>query len=249
MIAGVNRRWVPPQEGACALWLDSRRWSSLYQTSALATLATANGDPVGGHIDQMGLRNALQATAGKRPSFDPTGCGGAPGVTFDGTDDGMSTSAALLSSATVFVVVKRATVPLYSGHVKVASTEDSALHEGRILYVGSTSKLYMANASTNWYQGFTHAVSAAGSTVQITWGWGADAASTFVRFNRAAATKADTSGTYTLISTPLPMHIGSGYFTNKSIQSIGEVLVFSENLSQTKIDKIEAYLSRKWGTP
>lgn len=81
------------------IWLDPSDRSTLFQDSAGTTPVTAAGQPVGLILDKSGRgNNAVQTTAGKRPTYqiDSTG---RPFLLFDGVDDCLETGNINLSAS------------------------------------------------------------------------------------------------------------------------------------------------------
>jgi len=78
--------WSPTDVSGLALWLkaDAGTW----QDAALTTAAAADGDVVGGWVDQSGTaNNATQATTAAKPTLKLGIVNGLPVLRFDGSDD------------------------------------------------------------------------------------------------------------------------------------------------------------------
>lgn len=93
---------------AAMFWADQ----SLYQDTAAATPATADGDPVGRWNDGSGnSRNATQATSTKRPTLRTAHASfnSQKVLEFDGTDDVMATGSFDVAQAATHVVIAKST--------------------------------------------------------------------------------------------------------------------------------------------
>lgn len=109
----------PDQVAGLQLWLKAD--AGLYQDSAGATPAAADGDPVGRWSDQSGNgRHATQATAAKRLTLRTGGNGvnGLPALRADGVDDYLETGVLpAYASFTAFFVVRRVGAPTGYSHL------------------------------------------------------------------------------------------------------------------------------------
>jgi hypothetical protein len=92
-----------------ALWLDASDTRTLFQASNGTTPATANNDPVGYWGDKSGLgRNAIQATAGSRPTLITAGLNGRASV-YSNSLQFLTASAAIVAQPVTVVMVAKST--------------------------------------------------------------------------------------------------------------------------------------------
>ncbi len=88
-------------------WFDAQDTESIYQDTAFATPATANGQPVGGWKDKASSRHLLQATGTLRPTYRTSHLNGRPAIEADGVDDFLRYSGATLTQPlTIYLVAK-----------------------------------------------------------------------------------------------------------------------------------------------
>jgi hypothetical protein len=84
--------------GVAGAWYDPSDFSTLFQDNAGTTPVTATGQSVGRILDKSGNANhATQATAASKPTLQQT-AGGLYYLSFDGSNDSMSTSSINFSS-------------------------------------------------------------------------------------------------------------------------------------------------------
>lgn len=100
----------PISLGNLKVWLKAS--AGVFQDTALTTPATADGDPVGGWVDQSGSgNNVLQATVGAKPALKlgANGIGGVAALSFDGARNMASAAfgVALSQPNTIYIVFKR----------------------------------------------------------------------------------------------------------------------------------------------
>ncbi|MFQ5457525.1 MAG: hypothetical protein ACE5FC_03580 [Myxococcota bacterium] len=104
-------RFAPTDLEKLQLWLDAADRKTLYQDVARKKAARAGGDPVALWRDKSGGgRDAVQADAGARPSYQPKAQNGRSGLRFDGENDWLDAGAFAQSFGpvnwTVFLVVQ-----------------------------------------------------------------------------------------------------------------------------------------------
>ena len=238
---------IPKTISGLQLWLDAADLSTLRQNSNGTTAVAANSDPIGYWADKSGNgRNVLQATSSYRPVFAAGVKGLFPGVTFDGVDDFLESTA---SGATSIVD---------STLIMVARWNDVS---------GTDTPVIIGRGYTGG--GEVRAFYRPSGTTKFSWGtWNGDLGTTTIdvgqnTFNIFAATQAGNQirlyknysyNSYTYGNTPAsPTYnqwdIGgpnNGYDQYAGI-TIGEVLVFNRSLEHSEMLTLLAYLNGKWG--
>jgi len=248
----LARRWSPAQEGPCALWVDSYVKRGLFTDVAQTSPVVNSGDTIAAALDVgIGGKTATQSSASLRPAYAPTAINSRPSFTTDGVDDFLQTPAILASSGTIYVVWKPISVPTtYASPLsqKVGSTSSAV--GGMICVYNFISGLYtvMASDATAWSVVFDAGGIANGTATLWSWSWGTTLGSVDFRKDRSAGTVFSSSGTFAQ-PTSNPFFFGCGYGTTRGSLAVGEALVFTTQHSLAKRQRIETYLSRKWGTP
>lgn len=238
---------IPKTISGLQLWLDGADLSTLRQNSNGTTAVTASSDPIGYWADKSGNgRNVLQATSSYRPVFAAGVKGLFPGVTFDGVDDFLESTA---SGATSIV---DSTLIMVARWNDVSGT-DTPVIVGRGYTGGGEVRAFYRPTGTT----------------KFSWGtWNGDLGTTTIdvsqnTFNIFAATQAGNQirlyknysyNSYTYGNTPAsPTYnqwdIGgpnNGYDQYAGI-TIGEVLIFNKSLTHSEMLVLLAYLNGKWG--
>lgn len=160
----VGDLFTPASVAGLYLWLDAQQADTLFQDSAKTTPATANDHPVGAWADRSGNgRDALQATAGKRPLLRTAGIGGLPAILGDATDDCLQVASVDLgTSFLVMGVTKRAANVLgmlcelgastsAGDGAWIADSQSEAQGEGARIRVGAVD--FSLDAPANWISG------------------------------------------------------------------------------------------------
>lgn len=248
----LARRWSPAQEGPCALWVDSYVKRGLFTDVAQTSPVVNSGDTIAAALDVgIGSKTATQASASLRPAYTPTAINGRPAFTTDGADDFLQTPAILASSGTIYVVWKPISVPsTFASPLSQKIDSTSTVVGGMICVYNFVNGRYsvMATNATAWSAVFSAGGIANGTATLWSWSWGATLGSVDFRKDRSAGTLFSSSGTFAQ-PTSNPFFFGCGYATTKGSLAVGEALVFTTQHSLTKRQRIETYLSRKWGTP
>lgn len=243
LVAGHGRykrsatAWSPGAITTVELWLDAADAATLYQTSALATLATADGDPVGGWKDKSGKgRHLLQATSGLRPTLRTGVQNGLNAVRGDGVDDYLRYSGAVASQpCSVFCVLNDRGDSSFgivsnTGAVRCISYFRSGV-EGLALYAGSAnvgSAGFVPGSSRRLYEFRVN-----GSSSKV-----------FVDDIQIGSTGNPGSGSYNNGVTLFSLD-DLGY---PAAVDICEVVVCSTDVPSERATLI-AYLKTKWATP
>lgn len=245
-----------------ALWLDSSDPSTLYQDSALTTLAVADADPVGGWKDKSGNgRNVTQATGAARPTLRLAVQNGRPVLRFDGTDDTLLFSGGALDLArnvaefTIAGVFKstdatnnRVALTLSVGTATTARVRAVVNDAGQVGVWGTGGRRLDADSlvsvnggsvSTTLFSQITARYNLTNTTCQL-YKDGTLAAS-----NTSYQTAGSTSDTASQVGT-----IGSvNSSTNFWLGDISEILLFRRAITETDRVQLATYLKQKWSTP
>lgn len=248
-------QYDPGDEGGLILNLDASVATSLFTNSTMTSNVVASGDPVGGWQDQSGQGNHLiQASTTLRGSYSSAGLLERPAVIFDGVDDYMSCVNQLnMASGTVFVVFKNITSVQYDGLLKITGSFTGTVN-GRVFYTaGGTGVVYLANPSTSQFYtqfGTASTWSIANDSMNIMYSWGSTIASNIVRKNGSYLTNNGSFiGTGYTQPTTNNAYFPVGYLSNTANIAASQILAFNSQLSLGAIQRVEAYLKAKWGTP
>jgi len=147
--------FTPASIAGLQLWLDASDPATLFQDSALTTLASSDTNPVGGWTDKSGLvHNMLQATAGKRPLLKKAIVNGLSVLRFDGSDDFLKATFTLNQPHSIYMVYSSPIIGAAGVHDVVL---DGAVNEASFesfnapatqLYAGSTVQV-ASNVANN----------------------------------------------------------------------------------------------------
>jgi hypothetical protein len=220
---GFSPRSIP----GLALWYDGDDATTLFQNSNGTTAAAADGDPVGywGNKASAG-QNAIQATAGKRPTLQTAERNGKNIVRFAGTDDTLTAtlSATLSQPVTVWVVALR----VDTGFVFSSEGGSFAFHGANTRIAAGTTLIDVTTTPTNWNV-YTLIYNGASSVIR----------------SSGAQRIAGDAGTNALATN---FHIGSNVNFNFWVTAdIAEIIVAATLPSATLITQVETYLATKWG--
>jgi hypothetical protein len=231
-----------PVSGA-TLWLDASYKYSLFTDNTCATAAVTT-NTIGCWRDlsvypATNGKNAIQATAGNRPTYAANGINTKNAVDYTATTKQLTLSSALSSSA--------------SNYTFFAVINPSAVAASRYLFYSTGPGFYLMNASNTTkvayyygsYQGNTLASTAvpqiltfvldstAGATGSKIYRNGGGSDSSGISSSTSAYTQITMSGTST---------VGHTYTGD-----IGEFIVYASALNNTDQTTIEDYLGAKWG--
>lgn len=216
-------------------WLkaDAGTW----QDNGLTTAATADGDPVGGWVDQSGAgKNALQGTTAAKPTLKlgANGINGKAALSFDGGDD-LTTAAftaALSQPNTIYVVAKQASVGAY--HI---------FYDGE--GAGSRNQFYADNVNKySLYGGNTIAesVGSANTNAHLLVAQFNGASSSFWRDNSLLLS--GDVGAFALSG----LYIGMNFTQNLFLTGLfAEILVYNAAHTPTQRGQVQTYLATKYG--
>lgn len=208
----------------------------VYQDSGLTTPATADGDPVGGWVDQSGNGNHLtQSTGASRPLLKLAVVNGRNALRFDGVDDYFIRNVQSSDEYTIAVALK------FSG-------------TGGLYYVvkngtGANGHEMANNAGTFFLQNTGVAAQSDGATgtdIAIWSGRRSNAAGADLRKDGAA--RAIANGGAAIITPTTQMLVGAytgGLFTY--LGDLCEVCIWNRKLTDAEIGFVESYLNLRWG--
>lgn len=224
---------IPATIPNLAVWLKAD--AGTYQDSARTTLAVADGDPVGGWVDQSGAgSHASQLTSTKRPLLKLATINGLPSLLFDAVDDGLATALALPAPYTIFVVEQcqaAGTTQRTVSAVGVNRIMSGARTGGIVCYTG----VVVANSTV------ARAALASGvNTLNVS--------STATAFRMDGVDK--TTGNGTTHNDWGTLSLGwESTGTEPANARVGEVIAYTRSLTLAEMQTIEAYLKARWGTP
>jgi hypothetical protein len=209
------------------LWLDSSDDSSFSYSS---------GTLVSQWRDKSGLNNhANQSTAANQPTRNSS-TNSRKILTFDGTNDSLSTSISLDLSVThtIFAIASQTTGTEDAGLVSINNSLNNGLtlHNGSTYYAyyGDGGKYATSSITTSTTYIFTKVFKGTSSTTRQVYLNGTSATTTGVIAN------SDASGVIRLGQQ-------STYLNGK----IAEVIIFNRELTATELKQVHTYLGQKWG--
>ena len=208
----------------------------VYQDSGLTTPATADGDPVGGWVDQSGNGNHLvQSTGASRPALKLAVVNGRNALRFDGVDDYFLRNVQSSDEYTIAVALQ------FSG-------------TGGLYYVLKNGTALngheMANNSGTFFLQNTAVAAqsdgATGTDIAIWSGRRSNADGADLRKDGAA--RAITNPTAAITSPTTQMLVGA--YTGGLYPYLGdmcEICIWSRKLTDAEITLVESYLNLRWG--
>jgi hypothetical protein len=251
------RGFSPKSISGLALWLDASDATTLFQDAAATTPATATNDPVGAWLDKSGnARHATQSTAtsGYRPFFRPAS------ADFNGKNTLLfgPNSGSLLSSATIANIIKNATTAPEITVVCAGYSPNTASGGGWNIGsdVQANGRLFFAIGYGSEGNMIFDTVDASGGRLSNFFGTAMAYRPHTMAFYRhtsamgvrldggVMAAKSNASGNYSATSARL--QIGKADTLTYGAIYLSEMLVYAGALSSSDIEKLEAYLSKKW---
>lgn len=179
---------------------------------------------------------ASQGTAGARPVLNATAINGAPGLTFDGSDDRMVT--ATLSGKITGSVASLSVAYNWSGtgNYAVVDSRDGFWKFGGSGYIG-----LFCSARFNGTYPAGGIANTGVHVVTVVYG----AANSYQIFLDGTLRDSTTAAGFW---TPGALYIGNNSIPNAAFNgSVGQVLCYNEAFDTTKRQAVEAYLMRKYG--
>jgi len=223
-----------------------------------STLTGTNGSPVLTWPDSSGLRNdAAASSAATAPTLNATGHNGHPTLAFTSTQMLTAQSfanrwdlPAVAQPVTMFAVVKASSTGPTNAARAIAASATSGGQAG--LYIGSAQSLAISGANGSY--GSSHG----GRTLNddtwhvVTGRLGANVGTngfgeTLVDGYMTAVAVTSDHGTNPIGAQLNIGAVGGSYFP--LVGEIAEILIYSGAINDREIDRVNAYLSTKWGTP
>ncbi len=228
-------------------WLDGADTSTMFNNTSGGSLPSV-GSAIARWEDKSGnSRHVLQATGVAQPL---RGSGGA--VTFDGSDDRLTTSLTFaLPAFTSFVVARltgvgTATTPRFWDYDFNSSTGTARAHFAEY----SANKRMRLSANTgSTLSRLGSATIALNQTYLTTGTWDGTNNGTGMSLRLNAETDDGTaaSATADAVSTQ-KLSVGNSIAANRGLLgSIYEIVLFNRVLSAREIEQVESYLAVKWG--
>lgn len=224
---------------APALWIKGSAVATLFQDSALTTPVNADGQVVGGAVDQSGLsHNVLQTGVDSlKPLYKTNIKNSLSAIKFDGTDDRLFSGAIALNQPnTIFIVGQASGTTLNRTFLDGgAAAEHLVRVKGGVppvwnIYAGTD--LDRGTADNNWH------------IVTVVF----NGASSLIRVDGVQQGATGNAGAGNATGVTLGRWGGAG-IQNPLDGYEGEVLFFNSLLSDAVKTQIEAYLALKWAIP
>ncbi len=248
---------LPTSISSLACWFKAD--AGTYKDSALTTTATADGDPVGGWVDQSGnAYNALQSTSGNRPTLKLNQQHSLPTILFTSASSTFLTLGTALGrprSFTIFSVMEvdsPTTRQCPHGSVNSTGTSETAWGSAVVSQTGCTA----ASAAPDYGDGsnltlvYTPAVWTPNTYNYMSYVYRDNDNTIGIWANgvQQSVTALD-SAAYENIGTTYDFSLGrEGLFNGLYLQGhIGEFIVYDTNLLPTDRSAVESYLSTRWG--
>jgi len=216
-----------PVKNGLVMWMDA---------ADDTTFSYSSGTSVSQWRDKSGNNSHVsQATSANQPSRSTTQ-NSRKIVTFDGTNDSLSTSISLDLSVThtIFAIASQTTGTEDAGLVSINNSLNNGLtlHNGSTYYsyYGDGSKYATSSITTSTTYIFTKVFKGTSSTTRQVYLNGTSATTTGVIAN------SDASGVIRLGQQ-------STYLNGK----IAEVIIFNRELTATELKQVHTYLGQKWG--
>ena len=216
-----------PVKNGLVMWMDA---------ADDTTFSYSSGTVVSQWRDKSGLNNhTSQATVLNQPSRS-TAQNSRKIVTFDGTNDSLSTSNSLDLSVThtIFAIASQTTGTEDAGLVSI----NNSLNNGLTLHNGSTYYGYYGNGSK-------HATSAITTSTSYIFTKVFKGTSSTTRQVYLNGTSATTTGVIANSDASGVIRLGqqSTYLNG----TIAEVIIFNRELTATELKQVHTYLGQKWG--
>lgn len=227
----VFREWLPSDYGAnLRLWL-------IPDSLSAGSLSTWN--------DSSGVGNNFsQGTSSYRPTVTASAINGYPSVTFDGSDDYMSSAAAATNAAnTIFALVKPSSTAATNNGVIAAANQSSGFgYAFNGLSSDFKQRFYQTNVA--WWTESTSALTS--NDWNITAGFWNQSGGAGGYYNNGSA-----NGTFTqsaTLSGSGTYNLGAGLTSaeHRLKADLAEVVYFKAVLTSGDIDKVSAYLAYKY---
>jgi len=217
-------KFNPKKISDLQLWLDASQ------------LGLADGDSVSSWTDLSNKnRHATQATAAKKPVFKTNIQNGNPVVRFDGTDDWMSTAAwgDLLQPNTIFIVAK---IPIAASKIILDGVDSTKRHQFSTGITENTLIQFAGTSATITQLGIR------GNWAIASLAYNSPLSNAYIN---GVLTNTGNLSTNVLSGLTLGGHPTIDDYHPST--DMGEIIVYNKILTVTERQRIELYLSRKWG--
>jgi hypothetical protein len=233
----------PLQIENCVAWLDGADTSTLFQNSNGTTAVTATDDPVGRWANKAGSPNALQTINNNRPLYKPGTLNGKGTLFYDGLAHFMSLAYDLASPFTLFSVSQCATSGVAFatiGNLQSGGQFSGLLHAHAL----SSNSTVLATRVRAGGTAFATGTSDIGANFFL---WTSSVSGAVFRARANSTQLTDGSGTYGLRDAAIALGRSRvGDAVNNRELSIAEVVIYSRQLLDAEISRVESYLRRKW---
>ena len=245
--------FVPTDISGLVLWHDPTDITTLWTDSGRSVQVASDGDVIGAMDDKSaGGDHAIQATAAAKPLYKTGIINSLPVARFDGTDDGMQTTAVDLSGttgATVFIIINSSTTD--ATDMVLEQGASTAASDGFWMVVGNN-----AGGAGNRTNGTLADNSGQLLVADDTWNDGNDNIILFkgdstgtsaVYLNGGTADNTDTTnyGNHTnkVFNIGARDDAASLFYAG----DMGELLIYNTALSTADLNTVGNYLADKWG--
>lgn len=226
----IGSAFSPTNIAGLSLWFDANR--SVFSDNGVTP--AVNGDPVQQWNDLSASANNLTGSLTARPTYNTNVQNGLPGITFDGINDTMVTSAMTLAQPlSVFAVMNQKTWVSNGGMFDGLSSDTMLLYQNNVtpqlrIYATQGS---LANLTTFTINTF--------GVLDAQY----NGVSSFVRLNNGSKVLAGQS----LTGTPGGLTLGkeTGFGFGNVLYC--EILIYNTALSDTNASQVNSYLGKKWG--
>ena len=244
----ITTAMTPRDAGATSIPLLVKNLAAWYDASTSANV-TLSSLSISAFKDISGNGETLtQSTSANQPLYATSGINGLGSVVFNGSSQYLVStdtnfSRLLLPTSTVFIVQSS------NNNTQNSRTlASSTIYAAKIPYNNNVA-FEMGNGSTNRLSAPTSTVSSMGSHV---WTLTGNQTTGSERFNIDGTRISSTSGAVSTSTITCPLTVGAlngcGYLPQDYFSGeVGEILVYSPNLSGTEYQYIEGYLACKWG--
>lgn len=229
----------PRRIAGLASWYDASDLTTLAQNSDGTTPATSENDPVG-YVRDKGPNgyHMTQSVNNDRPLLDLSAQNGLPALRFDGSNDCLTSATGYLAGliSTIFLVAQREGDTSVATAVSMGRANDTGNIEVslRNIFLSPNDRLrYAKNAATERRNGGASLDTGASPTAFMI------GAGTF-----SAAASIANAGDPVFLGAQRSSAGANSFFMNGRI---AEVITYSRALTLAEIQKVEGYMSKKWG--
>lgn len=253
-LTGISTRelyeaqYSPLDEGWATLWIDASNKTSIYTDTGGSTPVVNSGDSIAMVRNLANdSNNAVQVSTSARPTWS-TSIFGNGAIVFDGVDDFLVGPQNLSPSSgtprTIFVVL-RTGASGGSGQAIITNRTTTRYHA---MIVGT------AFASSNGVDagsniGISTTITPSTGACVISFSWYGSGLTPNIRLNRSNLTV--TSGLQGIEDgASIGFHLGRNSRSDQFFTGhIAEIIWYDRQLTLPAIQRVEAYLKNKWGTP